>query len=620
MPYRFLALVCALFWAAGSAAAAQTWVGPTVRDVVEFKRIVLPNDHSADALQEQVSPDGTRAFIVTRKADVATDRNRYEIVMLHLTPDRPTDRRMPAPETVFSFETALDGDYHRPPIQEVRWWDDRTLMFLARLKDETFQVYRLDLPTRGVVQLTRETNPIVSFAAARDTKRLVYAVQVPNPPLRDGARSVVVGNQSFWSVKFGQQDLRAQRRMYRYYVADAALQKARPLGEAFPEGNTEVPQVSISPDGRWALLPRYETAARTRAWEREYPMVAALSKLFDLSRTADPQSYYSSPQSYSARRMTAWRLEDGKEQAVLDAPDDATPGRGPERRDRIWQGNGASVVLAGTHLPVTKGGRTSLASHVIEYWPDSGRWQTIATLAGRLEEVHALSHGFVLMDGGKRREFRRAAGDVWRESPAGTVPLGSTRPAWTLSVAEGLNQPPDIVATARAGNSVRLTTLNPQFEAATWGEMKPYSWRDAKGRVWEGGLMSPSGGVDRSRRYPLVIQSYGFSPDRFYRVRWPRLPARGHVGSGDAVAACGRHGGQGMAGAAAVQRGRARRRGCAGEGGARRPGPRGHHRMERDGRTCVEPRDVLGPPDSGGKSDRRRREHAFLVDTDLRRE
>jgi len=66
-----------------------------------------------------------------------------------------------------------------------------------------------------------------------------------------------------------------------------------------------------------------------------------------------------------------------------------------------------------------------------------------------------------------------------------------------------------------AGEKVRLTDLNPQFSSATWGTIRPFSWKDAKGRAWDGGLMMPSR-FDPSVRHALVIQTYGFSPTRFY--------------------------------------------------------------------------------------------------------
>lgn len=515
MRFVLIALLCALLGASHPATQAQTFAGPTVREIVEFKRIIQPYDHRTDALREQVSADGLRAFIVTRQADVAGDRNRYEIHLLHLAPERLAARRVPAPETVLSVDVGRDGDYAHPAVQDVRWYDERTLIFLARLKDGPFQVYRLDLPTRELVQLTQEKNHIVSFAASRSPQRLVYAAQIPNPPFRQGARSLVVGNQSFWDVNYGQEDLRTQSRMYRFFVAELApVQPPRPLGEPFAQGNGAVPHVSISPDGRWALLPRYEPA-RTMAWARQYPMVEDLVKNYGRSLSIDPLGYFSGASSYTSRRMVAWRLEDGREQTVLDAPDDALPGGGQDRTDRLWQGGGASVLLAGTHLPMGSHDRVSPASHVVEYWPDSGRWAVVATLAGRLEEAYPLKDGFAVVDGGQRRQFRRLPDGGWHETVPTAEPVSDLRRSWTVKVVEASNQPPDVVATGPSGQVVRLTNLNPQFDGDSWGAMQAYSWRDAAGRRWDGGLMAASG-MDRRARYPLLIQTYGFARDRFY--------------------------------------------------------------------------------------------------------
>jgi dipeptidyl aminopeptidase/acylaminoacyl peptidase len=514
MQFKFITPLCAVLWANLSGAVAPTFSGPTVREVVEFKRILQPQNHDAEAMRSQVSADGTRAFIVTRKSDVAHDVNHYEIQLLHLSAERLARYKVPEPETVFAAAVEQDYSEGKPALDDVRWYDERTLIFRAKLKDSTYQIYRLDLPTRELKQLTRETHPIVSYEAAAKSPRLVYTVQVPNPPMRDGARSIVVGNQSMWSVKYGQQDMGAQVRKYRFYVSEGDLsQPARALGEPFLGVGTLPPRVSISPDGKWALLPRYEPE-RSREWGRQYPMVQDLLQQFTPALARDPLNYYSRSTVYTARRLVAWRLDSVREQVVVDAPDDALPGRGQARTDVLWQGAGSSLILAGTHLPLQPNARGSKASHVIEYWPETGRWTVVATMVGRVEGANPLSDGFVVIDDGKRRRFRRI-GESWQEVPGATDAVPERRSEWSLRVAEGLNQPPDVEATYQGGRPVRLTTLNPQFDANTWGRMQTFSWRDAKGRRWDGGLMSPQG-LDPKTRYPLVIQTYGFSPDRFY--------------------------------------------------------------------------------------------------------
>jgi dipeptidyl aminopeptidase/acylaminoacyl peptidase len=497
-----------------SHAIANPLPGPSVREVVEFTRIVQPAATDPDALRSLVSPDGTRAFVVTRKANVGSDENVFEILLLDLQPDRLLSGRIEAARTVLSVKSRSDENYADPSIGEVRWVDNRTLVFLARVADAPIQVYRLDVLTDELSTLTRETHRIVSFAVSRDLRRVLYAVQVPNPPLANGAHSIVVGNQSFWTVKFGQHDQRSQDRMYRYFVAESGSSlPPRPLGAAFGQANGTEPNVNISPDGRWALLPRYEVD-RQLDWARQYPLVAELASSVAPSLSIDPLAYFSRPASYVARRMVAYRLVDGKEHTVVDAPDDAAPG-GPQRRsDRLWLGEGRSVVLAGTHLPAHVGQPSVPQSHIIEYWPDMGRWEVIASLASRLRSAHALgANRFVAIDGERRRQFTRRAEGGWREVDEAEV-AGPPGNAWTLRLEEGLNQPPDIVATDGGGRTVRLTALNPQFNAA-WGTMRAYTWHDAQGRRWNGGLMKGST-FKEGRRHPLVIQTYGFSPRRFY--------------------------------------------------------------------------------------------------------
>ncbi|HKX96114.1 MAG TPA: hypothetical protein VJM48_15525, partial [Methylibium sp.] len=106
--------------------------GPTVREVVEFTRILQPEDGDTDALSKQVSPDGHRAFVVTRQADVARNVNRYRILLLDVNPARLASGQMAAPLSVWTAEARQDENGADPSVQGVHWADERTLVFLAR--------------------------------------------------------------------------------------------------------------------------------------------------------------------------------------------------------------------------------------------------------------------------------------------------------------------------------------------------------------------------------------------------------------------------------------------------------------------------------------------------------
>ena len=486
-----------------------------MRDVVEFTQIVQPVNQNDDALHEQVSPDGTRAFIVIRKADIASDTNHYEIQLLDLRPNRLAAQTSPSVATVFSASVPKDYTFTDPSVKQVRWHDDRTLVFMARFDGSLFQVYSLDVPTRKLTRLTSETNLIVSYAESQNLRRILYAATIQNPAQRAGTHAVVVGNQTFWSVKFSQGDLNNQARKYQYFVADLrGARDPRPLGTPFPESSGAYPTVSMSPDGRWAVLPRYEPE-RVDVWERQYALVAETASKYSLTRKIDPLGYFLNTSTYVPRRMMAWDLDNGKEQTIVDAPDDALPGTTQFPQTRLWQGTGTSVVLAGTLLPTGSDGKTSQASHVVEYWPQRRQWIDIATLEGLAAGAHATRDGFFVIDGEKRRAFQRLPSGRWRESTADTEMKSAQDSSWTLRTIQDPNRPPDVYAVGPAGETRRLTRLNPQFDPDTWGSMKPFSWRDGQGQQWDGGLMVGAG-MDPHARYPLLIQTYGFAPGRFY--------------------------------------------------------------------------------------------------------
>lgn len=500
--------------------ASATKVGPTVKDLVEFTSIV--HDQDEDGLNQQMSPAGTRAFVVTRRGDVLRDRTRYEFLLLDLRPDRLAAGHAMPPRSLLTIESSQDNDSVDPVVREPRWAGEHSLVFLARLDDAPRQVYKLDVTTRRLEQLTHQPLGIESFAISQDLRRIVYTSLDPNPAMRPGAHSVVVGNSSFWDVKFGQNDLRAQRRRYVYFTTEAGSRKpSRQLGESMPENGFR-PRVDISPDGRWAVLP-VPSPERQLEWAGVFPWVKQLTARFGPAMSIDPLGYFTSPGSYIPRRMVAYRLADGLAQTVVEAPDDAASPVAQMRSDRLWQPGGRSVILAGTLLPGSADAQDG-ASHVIEYWPDSNRWSVVARLEGRLDSAYAVGGdqaGFVVIDGEQRRRFVRRDGESWREldAAAAAIPAGVQgspgSAGWRLRLQQQLNQPADVVAVGPAGQVVRLTRLNPQYSANDWGTIRSYTWTDAKHREWVGGLMVPAG-FERGRRYPVVIQTYGYSPNRFY--------------------------------------------------------------------------------------------------------
>jgi dipeptidyl aminopeptidase/acylaminoacyl peptidase len=80
-------------------------------------------------------------------------------------------------------------------------------------------------------------------------------------------------------------------------------------------------------------------------------------------------------------------------------------------------------------------------------------------------------------------------------------------------VKESFNESP-LLAASDEGKSRTIWDLNPQLKSIEMGQATVYRWMDTEGRQWKGGLYKPIGYI-AGKRYPLVIQTHGFSEDQF---------------------------------------------------------------------------------------------------------
>lgn len=139
------------------------------------------------------------------------------------------------------------------------------------------------------------------------------------------------------------------------------------------------------------------------------------------------------------------------------------------------------------------------------------------SLKSRGNEV-ALHYGSFDRTSGATVTYRRA-GLEWglvATSPSWIARTNeSTKSAIVLVVKEGLNERPTLWAKdSLTGNETKLWDPNPDFENIEIGQGSVYRWTDRLGRPWTGGLFLPVGYV-KGHRYPLVIQTHGFTPAKF---------------------------------------------------------------------------------------------------------
>lgn len=171
-------------------------IGPSARDVIEFTRIVRLSPYDNESVR--ISPNRRRAFIVTRQGELDADRTVYRMMHFDIDPVTLSKDQAPTPRVLLKVHGADDNHFLKPLVQDAYWADDRTIVLKARIADAPHQVYRLDADSGALTQLTFAPHGVETFVVSGDLSRVVYLTLVPNPPMRPGDRSVVVGNQSFW--------------------------------------------------------------------------------------------------------------------------------------------------------------------------------------------------------------------------------------------------------------------------------------------------------------------------------------------------------------------------------------------------------------------------------------
>jgi hypothetical protein len=115
-----------------------------------------------------------------------------------------------------------------------------------------------------------------------------------------------------------------------------------------------------------------------------------------------------------------------------------------------------------------------------------------------------------------RLGYYRKAETGWTKIPPTQMPTETPTP--TLKISEGLNEPWKLVVEDPHTQEKRLV-YDPNPDLLTTRKLARETlihWQTRAGSQWVGGLYWPIDRVE-GRRYPLVIQTHGFSPDRF----WP---------------------------------------------------------------------------------------------------
>lgn len=448
------------------------------------------------------SPDGKKFFVVLKQGDTEHNTIRFSI---HLF-ETAQAFHAPRSEPILTMESSSNQE----AIKKPKWLDDnKTVSFIGQNNDELPQVYTFNTATQRLRKLTSHPTPVVDYDMKENGETLLFMAEpLPGDCTSEAAearkKGIVITSQGLGDLLAG--DCIRQKRPYTSRVQLFASTKGRtpvhfPIEDQLMNG---VP-LSLSPDGRYAI-----TAALVRnipAMWAEYendllrPFVVAKKKAGEASRIV---------------QYLLLNVENRTAEPLLSVP-------WSYQNDAFaWAPDGHSVIVSGAYLPLRDADPVEIQArkkkkYVVEVGLPTREFQKITDKDLSVLGWSRASHKLLLRARGWWKQNPLTAFEkdesAWKE--AAVAPEDSLVPL-NISYEEDLNSPPKLFASDQITyQKSLLLDLNPQFSEFAFGREEAVTWKATDGHEVSGGLYLPPS-YEPGKRYPLVIQTHGFLPEKFW--------------------------------------------------------------------------------------------------------
>jgi dipeptidyl aminopeptidase/acylaminoacyl peptidase len=361
--------------------------------------------------------------------------------------------RSPAPHLLLTMSSTSN----REAISGVRWLaDNKTIVFLGERPAGVAQLYALNVENDRLEKLTKSPAPVVSYDITPDGNEILYLAmaEIARSNTDEGDEGVVVIDQSLTELLAGKGTRSPEKELFAQHRGSAAT----PIPLPVP---TDGRVLSLSPNGKWGIVDAPVLAQDLPASWSEYlfPENEFLQGFFHHVRGPSP--------------FKLFLLVD------IGARSVKTVGTGPAiyLSPATWGKTGDEVFLGGVYVPVDRqNDETKRKSYIVAVNALTGEFRPVTAVPGAAE--------------------------------------GTIHEAIKVVLDEGINTPPKIVAvdTERKQRSL-LLDLNPQFDGLKFGDVEEIHWK-VHGYEIVGGLYLPPG-YQRNKKYPLIIQTHGFTSKRF---------------------------------------------------------------------------------------------------------
>lgn len=503
-------------------AATQQAKGPfTVVDDIGF---VYFGDLYGGAAAVEFSPDGNYFAVDTERGHLALNRVEDSL-------------RFYRSQDVEDFLKSSDGSQPPLPLWVVnrsdkegavirgwRWLGDSSgVAFLERTSDGGQRLVLADLQKQLIEPLTFATEVVKAFDV-RDRQHYVYVVADPPGPEKKAEReaaAVAGAGRSLFELILPDDPTTA-------LIARTTTSLWAVIGsEHFEVKKDGAPLASfgsfaLSPDGK-SLITTLPVVNVPTAWETLYAPPPST-----ISNNRIHAGHYDAISSH-VHQYVQIDLQTGSIQSLTDAPlgDDAgwlAVG------DPSWSDDGREILLPNTFLKSKENAPSRPCVAVLEASSDAST--CVEVLKAHKTET-TVEEGYHVIRGARfaggtghvmvafidhkdlsyrTTEYQRTS-NIWQDAREISGRFPAEHNGLTVIVKQWLNDPPMLVATNRQTSRV-IWDPNPQFKGIELGDASVYTYKDKQGREWKAGLYKPSD-YKPGRRYPLVIQTHGFSASLF---------------------------------------------------------------------------------------------------------
>jgi dipeptidyl aminopeptidase/acylaminoacyl peptidase len=530
----------------------------SIQDSIELSYIIDSDASTAVEIRGayppgdvEESPDRAKFLVVTQRGVLAT--NSLEATIWVFERKSITDyvlsrsSKRPVPTRIVTFS----AQSNTPVIADVRWLpDSQRISFLGKNRSPFQQLFLADLDTGTVTQLTKDKDYVSAYNISGST--IAYTTIVIAAPYSMSADAQidpisgdeivdVAGKNLFYLLypKRNNIDDLDEAELLFYPNTLHVVQNGRESQLQFAIGGKPLrlglPVLSLSPDGQWLITVAFTTKLPPD-WAN-YQTEAEVQAKFNLS--AEHQRELDEFDAHRASQFVLVNLRNGTIAPLINAPVGRSLYWFFAPTAAIWSPDGQKIVLSNTFMPGDEAPdqaereRRYHSPAIVEVYIATRKLRRIVSLerppvAAKEEDIRITGiqwdqarEEIRLTYGGRKdavqgpRVLTYHLGD--RDASA-DPPLGKSQADADLefSVEQDLNHSP--VLTASGGKHEHASVIwdpNPQLSRVNLGTVKRYEWKDDKGERWSGLLALPPD-YDPLRRYPLLIQTYGYEAHQFF--------------------------------------------------------------------------------------------------------